>query len=377
MRKLITFFSVLAFFSLIFLGCQSNEDITTPVTSGLDKTVSITPVNVIPGEQTCVELVACQHIVIGNVCIETVGLNLKVTYNITNNDWSITETHLAIVGDPNDFPRTSNGNPKVGNFPFKGTHDNVSSVEYLVPIDNLPSLVYVAAHAAVANCDLVVSATGLCTSFPENSNMTPTWLPSDALNYTVKTTFDFGTYYGFCVDNSRYISNGSTRTVNFICSYDDMPVCTPPQFFVEKPENLDLVNWIINNRQSNWDRKVIQAAIWELMNPSGTLTDWQNSTLTTGTWKHDPVLREEIVALAQTNDGFVPSCDQKVLALVYGPGEICNPIKQVVVFEVPVECVQQECINESAWAFQYDNGPIPNQSALFGRQWARYYSYLR
>lgn len=380
MKKQIFSLFILLTFSIVFFGCQSAEDVTSPVSdldkkNGTNSTLSITPINTVPGQETCVELVAGQHYVVGTVCIKTEGTNLKVKYNITDSDWSITETHLAVVGNPNDFPRTSNGNPKVGNFPYKGTHNNVNEVEYTIPIGNLPSTVYVAAHAVVKNCN-VTPTVNLCPEFPANSTLTPTWQPSDAPLYTVKGVFDFSTdtFFGFCVDNSRSISNNHARTVNFICSYGELPACTT---FIEKPENLDLVNWIINHRESNWDRKTVQAAIWQLINPSGNGTNWQYPD-SSGYWTHNATLRQEIVNSAiQYGEGYVPGCGEKVLVLVYGPGEICNPIRQVLAFEVPVECVPGECESETAWGFPYNNGPVPGQSALFGSQWARYFSYLR
>lgn len=381
MKNPILRFLIIFLFGLIFFGCQSAEDITSPVDqlnkkNGVNSQTQITPVNTVPGQVTTVELVAGQHYVVGNITIQTSGSNLVIKYNITESGWSITETHLAVVGDPNDFPRTSNGNPKVGNFPYKGTHNNVNEVEYSVPIGNLPATVYVAAHAVVENCETIPSV-NICPDFPANSTLTPTWTPSDAPLYTVKGIFDFTSeiFYGFCVDNSRSISNNHRRTVNFICSYDpNFPNCTT---FLEKPENLDLVNWIINHRESNWDRKTLQAAIWQLINPSGNGTNWQYPD-SSGYWTHNAALRVEIVNLAQQNgEGYVPGCGEKVLVLVYGPGKICNPIRQVLAFEVPVECVPGECNSETAWAFPYNNGPVPGQSALFGSQWARYFSYLR
>lgn len=378
MKKKIFNLYIIMLFGIILWGCQSAENITAPdelSKKGVNNNVlSITPINTVPGAETCVELVAGQHTVVGSVCIRTEGTNLKVKYNITDSDWSITETHLAVVGNPNDFPRTSKGNPKVGNFPYKGTHNNMGEVEYTIPIGNLPSRVYVAAHAVVENCN-VTPTVNLCPDFPANSTLTPTWQPGDAPLYTVKGIFDFSTdaYFGFCVDNSRSISNNNPRTINFICSYDTLPSCTS---FIEKPENLDIVNWIINNRQSNWDRKTLQSVIWKLINPSGGGTNWQYPD-STGYWTHNVTLREEIITLALQHDGYVPGCGEKVLVLVYGPGEICNPIRQVLAFEVPVECVPGECDSETAWGFPYNNGPVPGQSALFGSQWARYFSYLR
>lgn len=375
-KKTILKSTIILMLGIMLWGCQSAEDITAPdelsKKGGNNSVLTITPINTVPGEETCVELVAGQYNVVGSVCIKTEGTNLKVKYSITNSDWSITETHLAVVGDPADFPRTSNGNPKVGHFPYKGTHNNVGEVEYSIPIGNLPSTVYVAAHAVVENCNVTPSV-NLCPEFPSDVTITPYWLPS-GFDYTVKIQFDTSTYFGFCVDNSRSISSGRARIVNFICSYDpNIPNCST---FIEKPENLDLVNWIINNRQSNWSRRVVQAAIWQLINPSGNGTNWQYPD-SNYYWNHDTTLRQEIVTLAMQHDGYVPGCGEKVLVLAYGPGEICNPIRQVLAFEVPVECVPGDCQSETAWGFPYNNGPIPGKSALFGSQWARYFSYLR
>lgn len=383
MKKLFSFFSIIFFVSLVFVGCQSTEDLTSPVSEELEKRpgnnnyCSLIPINDIPGETSCVELVAARNQVIGSVCVERMGSDLKVTYTITETGWSITKTHLAVVGNKNHFPKKWNGNPKLNHFPYKGIHNNVTTVEYLIPINNLPNKVYIAAHAKVENCDQN-GQPNLLPEFPDDANMTPNWLPSDLTDYTVKATLNFGTYPGFCVDNSRYIGSGSNRTVDLLSSYDEMPECTSSEIFIEKPENLDLLNWIINNRQPNWNRAVLQAVIWKLINPSGNLTGWDTSTVSSGEWKHDPILREEIISLAiAQGEGFTPAVNQKMLVLVYGPGDICSPQKQVIGIEVPVEGAAGNCFTKNAWGFPFENCPVPNKSAKFGHSWARYFAYLR
>jgi len=381
MKKLFSFFSIVLILTFIQIGCQNSEDVISPVADGLEKrwgnnTCSLIPVNSIAGEEACVELVAARNKVIGNVCVDRVGSNLKVTYTITLAGWSITKTHLAVVGNKKHFPQRWNGAPKLKHFPYKGIHENVTTVEYLIPINNLPNKFYVAAHAKVQNCDQN-GQPNLLPEFPEDANMTPNWLPSDMVDYTVKAVMDFGTYSGFCVDNSRYIGSGSNRSVELLSSYDEMPECSASEMFIEKPENLDLINWIINNRQSNWDRRTLQAVIWKLINPSGNLTNYldpQGSNY----WTHNAALREEIFALAIANgEGFTPGENQKILVLVYGPGDICNPQRQVVGIEFPVENTPGNCFTKNAWGFPYNNCPVPFKSAKFGHTWARYFSYLR
>ncbi len=94
---------------------------------------------------------------------------------------------------------------------------------------------------------------------------------------------------------TRYISSDHDRNVQFISSYDeDFPEC---ESFIENPQNLNLVNWIINNRQPNWDRITVQAAIWKLLNPSGTIANLDDPSAS-NYFAHNAQLRDEIINLA-------------------------------------------------------------------------------
>ncbi len=375
MKKLIVLFSFVAFLSLIFMSCQSTENITSP--GELNKQpnpptltwLHPTAVNTTAGASTDVDLVAGQDQVCGHITISSDGSHIFITY-YTDSDWTITETHIMVVADPSNFIVTSTGNPKVGQFPYGETGLSTNqTMTYEIPYPSgvvAGDTVFVGAHAVVENCELDPNSATLCPTFAPDS-MTPHYDPANPL-YTVQADFDNqGTYYGFCLDNTRYISSGSKRGVDFLCSYDDMPICGTGGL-IEVPDNLDLVNWIINARDTTtWSRAVIQAAIWELINPSGTLVDWHPI---------EPILREQIVTWAeQYGEGFRPTCGQRVLTIVWGTlnGDICHPYHQVVGIETPVEC-QTNCGSETAWAFNF---PIDGTSAEFpGNNWFRYFGYL-
>ena len=116
-----------------------------------------------------VDLIAGQNEVAGTVSLAKVGNSVHVTYSTTN-DWKITETHL-FVGDCGDMPVNNGGNPKVGKFPFKGSHNSVDEYTYIVSLAGLPECLCVAAHAVVENdvTNANETAWGEGTDFPGNS----------------------------------------------------------------------------------------------------------------------------------------------------------------------------------------------------------------
>jgi hypothetical protein len=205
--------------------------------------------------------------------------------------------------------------------------------------------------------------------------LTPEWTPDNDL-YTIGAVFNnLGTYYGWGMDNARGIANGTPRDVQFLSTYaENIPTCTQ---FLEQPENLDLVNWLINHRDASWDRYTVQAAIWNLLQPTGGISNWQDPNAP-NYFEHDAQVRETIVALAVANgEDYEPVCGEKVLILAYGPEtDPCNLIRNIVGFEYPVEC-QVQIMQKNAWAFPFANGhPIPDFSrrfSFFG--WARYIAY--
>lgn len=93
-------------------------------------------------------LYAGQTIASGTLEVSNDADSIYVTYTTTNG-WELTETQLY-VGDLAGLPATKNGNPKVGNFPYKTNHTTgTTSMSYAVAIDDNIDCYVVAAHASV------------------------------------------------------------------------------------------------------------------------------------------------------------------------------------------------------------------------------------
>ncbi|MCJ7648835.1 MAG: hypothetical protein MUP85_09505, partial [Candidatus Lokiarchaeota archaeon] len=131
MKKLFTLISFLAFFSLIFIGCQSTEDITSPVGSLVKpKPVyyffdcGLTAVN--KNETAIVDLVAGQHNPVGTATFHKTTEGLEITYQLDAGEIAagavITEVHIDFATELNNdaknggFHANSSGNPSPGLF---------------------------------------------------------------------------------------------------------------------------------------------------------------------------------------------------------------------------------------------------------------------
>jgi hypothetical protein len=371
----------LLFLILAFSACQNNDEIVSPETNSVQnqtlEKITMTEINLNnPGANTCIELVAGRNIVVGEVCVDYIESThkLKVTYTMTEPDWTITKTHVAAVIHPLFFPRTWTLQPRLSHFPYKGTHENVTSVEYMINIPYYYDNVYLAIHAKVEG-NMPSGDPVLEPSLPVTDVMIPAWKPSGT-EYMVKSDFNnLGTYFGWSIDNERYLSSGVSREIRFISTYsEELPGCTA---FVENISNLPLVNWIINHREASWDRNTVQAAIWNLLQPVGGISNWQDPNAS-NYFEHNAQLREQIVAAAYANGvDYEPACGDKVLILAYGPeADPCNLSRNVIGFEYLVDCQTQNVV-KNAWAFPYENGqPVLDLSKRFSWiGWARYVKY--
>jgi hypothetical protein len=96
-----------------------------------------------------VTLIAGQNMNAGTVTVQQDATNIYVTYNTTDG-WVLTQTHL-FVGACNAIPVNNAGNLVPGQFPYKNTHNNVTSYTYTVPVSaiGLNNCGCIAAHAAV------------------------------------------------------------------------------------------------------------------------------------------------------------------------------------------------------------------------------------
>ncbi len=89
---------------------------------------------------------------VGVVNVTDDGVNLSVTYTITESGWCLNETHLHIAALA-DIPQTKKGNPQPGQFEYSVEHECITSITYVVPLSDIEipetGIVCIAAHAAV------------------------------------------------------------------------------------------------------------------------------------------------------------------------------------------------------------------------------------
>lgn len=119
-----------------------------------DRTAGMNRTGTGPGDSTeCppteVTLIAGQTINSGTVSVSNDSNYIYVTYS-TANGYTLTQTHLY-VGGCAGIPVNAPGNPIPGQFPYSGTHSNITSYTYQVPISVMGTsgCGCVAAHAVV------------------------------------------------------------------------------------------------------------------------------------------------------------------------------------------------------------------------------------
>jgi hypothetical protein len=117
------------------------------------KSVRITVPGTAVVEPACVDLVAGQHIVAGEVCVVDDGDTLFVSYS-THDGWTLSETHLHVADDVAGIPQNKAGNPRPGHFSRAQVHLPMTTghtYQYaLTELDAEPAEVLaIAAHAVV------------------------------------------------------------------------------------------------------------------------------------------------------------------------------------------------------------------------------------
>ena len=314
----------------------------------------------------------------GDVLVWNDGENLYVKY-VVSEDWFLTLTHLHVAESMAEIPQ-KNGNAVPGQFQYAAMNDdplNKKEWTYTIPLGDwvCGDKLYIAAHAVVySTTGQVADICALIGSLPETVDfyvINPDNPPPFSTAYfgiiISGESILAGTHPGWCIDTDHTIDQGPIYTANVYptdnCPEDPAPVL--PEGLVEYPENLDLVNWIINQNfvgqpsacDGVYTYGDVQRAIWALVEDA-------QSTDGIGPWSQCRV--DEIVAAAYANgEGFSPGCGQKIAIILVPTGPIGSVPSQVVFIEYPMPCTPGD--EETAWGYGLE---FP------GKNWAMYFTYF-
>lgn len=296
-------------------------------------------------EEGCTTILyAGQHIEVGTVSVDWWGGDIRVTYDTTSTGWSITETHLFVgCEEPAKLAP--------GKFPFK--HENLMTQTdvYLIDPDDLDCEMDECGYLFATHA--VVESANNLGELPDEVMMCVNWGGVEAtFQTTVHENILDGTYKGWCVDTDHQIDIGCDLEQAAVAysSYGSLPAGA-----VDYPENLDLVNWVINQDyvgkpsgcNGAYTKGDVQRAIWELIEDNPV----------TPPFPHDACRVSEIVADAWTNgEGFVPRCGDLIVVILIPDAE-----QQITIIEVDV----WGCGEETAWGF----GPC-----AFPKKWGWFFT---
>lgn len=99
-----------------------------------------------------VDLMAGQNLDIGDLTIQRIDNTLYVTFEIVEDGWFMTETHVDVQDAVGKIPQTKTGNPNPGRFAYKMLHDPpVAEYQYAIDVSAYvaSTKLFIAAHAAV------------------------------------------------------------------------------------------------------------------------------------------------------------------------------------------------------------------------------------
>lgn len=311
---------------------------------------------------------ATSGIDVGDILVWNDDNNIYIKYEITNAEWCLRETHLDVKQLLSALPQTKKGSPIPGQFTYKDMLDCTSESLYVIPWP-AGGQVYIAAHAVVQSCDdLDFELDVFAEMLPDVVNMSVVNPYVGAPSYFAEIVDGApltGTYLGWCIDTDLPIQAGVIYSADVFSSYEMLP-----PGMLEKPENLDAINWIINQNFVGKPAPVecsslpgglpdytygsVQRAIWSLI-------DNQNSTASLGPYSNCQVnsIVEDALAFGE---GFTPGCDQ-FTGVILRP---FDPFQQITLIQVESGC-EQECDSETAWG---DGIGFP------GENWATYFTYV-
>ena len=345
---------LLVILSFIAMSCEK-ENIETTQDIAADEYV-------VKSESQChvvTDLIAGQHLDVGDVTVVDDGVNIYVTYEIFEPGWGMTQSHLHVAADLSGIPQTKRGNPKIGKFTYQNEHDMILKFTYTVPITWPAGTELVIAAHAVVNYDYMGVVAGV---LPPDAGLFVMY-PSHVSYFTSHVVngglLNFDDYEAWCIDAGHgiYPNNTVPYDVIVFSSYGDLTNLGN----VDNPEHMDKVNWVLNQdfvgkQSSAWGaytKDDVQRVIWELVDdkPPTYVGHWERFN--------------EILELAyKYGEGYIPQCDENMAVIL----EPVNNM-QVTIIEIPMSQLVGGCDwgEETAWAAGL---PFP------GNSWAMYFEYI-
>lgn len=288
------------------------------------------------------------------------------------------EVHIAFAGSYPELPQTKSGNPIPGLF------------EYNIPVDPTKTLIEIPVEFdAVGAIHLTVKKIGGVEGFafylPEDPVTMCVSASTDSYNQFEITSDNAGALKGivfnsWCVNTEEHIAYKCYDAI-LISSYED-PI---PDGIVDKPENFDLLNYLINNytdgtevelKNSNCSPYLvdgnpvleaithgdIQKAIWAIIDDGilGVYVDWKQERV-------NAILCDVLA----NGEGFVPSCDDQIVFIAlpvedFEVGAMLVIGGQPLVSSVPVPCEDE---GGTAWGDGYWG------ATFTGKQWGTWFKY--
>jgi hypothetical protein len=285
-------------------------------------------------------LYAGQHTPVGIVEL-SVNPNdqIQVDYTITEPGWCLNTTHLYVgLEEPAKIAP--------GQFPY--AHEGLGCTQvdsYFYPWEDIPTSEcgYVAAHAVVTQWSWPIGGE---VTYKVSHTSPETKGVNGLFDGDILIDGEWQRYRARCVDINHAIGSNIPYTCTL---YSSLDMNAP----VDKPENLDLINYMINHKDEYlnlWGatQKDLMAVGWILIDNETTSTRLKNLLK-----NYDPDLVNLIIAEIEMNgEGFIPGPDDLIGIIVK-----CGN-KQVTLLEVLRGEI--ELGSETAWAQASGDFPFLN-----------------
>ena len=317
-------------------------------------------------------LIAGQNTVIGDVTVSNDGINLTVVYQINDgltegDGYFLTKTQVyASKSKPKGAAAT--GAP--GQFLFQHPDLHAKSDVHTIPLSGLDAEagdeIFVAAHANVVNENNQIGVEdpdlgALEAALPASVNIVASNYPNaDAYFDTTVTggsgSLSDGTYGTFCIDETHNIYLGTSYSAEVYSSYGALPesVTGGANPHVDNPDNLDLVNWVINN-SDEYTSTEQQNVIWALIDDAKSRDQLS------------PNEKELYDAAVANGEDFTPGCGDVVAVILVPVNEAQVVIAQVTFAQLGITC-DPIFKGDTSWA-------IADSGTDFRGGWGSYFDY--